>query len=336
MIRALVTCALVIAVGPVAAQNASPPSVPELAPISACGKHNCPSAAANTTAEAEPDKHALLRQKLAEMNCLQSEIDALRVATGTPQQVLVKVKVVEVSRTKLDQLGIDLAALHGEGQTTQAQPSPSPTPGKQPAVELGVVNDGSSVLGLIKRLEDNNVAKVLAEPNIIVTCGRPGQFNVGGEVPMPTPLGSRDAVEYKSFGTQVDVLAIAQGDDRVRLELRARVSELDHGQQIEIAGVRVPGFQVRQIDTGLDLKFGQTGVVSGMMQRRVEQQKRDNKVVNVVHDIELLFLVTPEAAVAVAPPNPTESVAEYRTATSDSDVRPNERSVRVTKPYTPR
>jgi pilus assembly protein CpaC len=276
-----------------------------------------------------------LKQKLAELNCLQSEIDELRAATGTPQQILLKIKVIEISRTKLRQSGIDIGLLrNGDGGKPLAQ---APVESARFA-GFTTIDDTAAVVELVERLRKNNIAKVLTEPTLVAVSGRPASFNVGGEVPLPLPKGSQQAVENKPIGTQVDLLAVAKGDNRVQLELRARVGELDGGRNIIVDGVSVPSFSVTQVHTRLDLRIGQTGVHSGMLERRTERQKRGDQVVDVENEIDLLLLVTPEL---VAPLDHSQQAsargaAAYRTATSGSEERPGERSLRVTKPYKPR
>lgn len=343
MVRALAFCVVVLAACTAAAQTVRPRIVsqPETekklgieaqapTPVVACEEDECPNATAVASADKAVDKHALLKQKLAELNCLQSEIDALRAETGTPQQILLKLKVIEISRTKLRQSGIDIGLLQkgdAESPLSQATAETSPFSG------FTTINDAAAMIGLIEQLQKNNIAKVLTEPNVVAVSGRPAQFNVGGELPIPLPKGSKQAVEYKPFGTQVDLLAITQGDNRVRLELRARIGHIDDSRKIDVDGVTVPSIDVRQIDTGLDLRIGQTGVLSGMLETRTERQKRGDNVVDVENQIELLFLVTPELVAPLDSPRQasTRDAAVYRTATSDSQERPGERSLRVTK-----
>jgi hypothetical protein len=346
MFRAFAVCAVSLAVQIASAQSVGPTilasteSNPEPAialndatNVSACGEHECPASVAADEAVAQPiDPHALLRQKLAELNCLQGEIDALRAATGTPQQVLVKIKVLEVWRTKLRKMGADFSGKPANEQV-DALLSYSGKPG-----DTQFLGRSETVDELVNWLRQNNIAKVLAEPTIVTTSGRPASFNVGGEVPLPAAPGSSQAVGFKPFGTQVDVLAIAKGENRVRLELRARVSELDELRSNEIAGKRVPAFKVRQVDSSCDMEFGQTGALSGTVERRVEALKIGDQVVNTEHEIELVFLVTPESATAAGANVHAENGSRppYHTATPTSEVDPAERSLRVTKPYAPR
>jgi Flp pilus assembly secretin CpaC len=350
MVRAFALCAVVLATCTAAAQSVKPKissrprtgeklgiQISEPTPAAACDEHECPSFTPVASAEKPVDKHALLKQKLAELNCLQSEIDELRAATGTPQQILVKLQAIEVSRTKMRKLGFDFATLQ-EGQAAKSSVQAAPTaPGTASFAGL-TINDSAVVNEFIEQLRASNIAKVLAEPNLLAVSGRPASFNVGGEVPLPTQPGSKQAVEFKALGTQVDVVAVAQGDHRVRLELRARIGEIDYSKQLEVEGTKIPAISVRQIDTSVNLKFGQSGVLSGLVQKRTERQQREDEVIDVENEIELLFVVTPELIASTNTPQhaSTPDAAAYSTATSDSEERPGERSLRVTKPYTPR
>jgi Flp pilus assembly secretin CpaC len=277
------------------AATAEPTIAPaETSPISACGERECPEVTSASTIEKPTDKHALLKQKLAELNCLQSEIDTLRAETGTPQAVLAEMEVIEVSRTKLRELGVDFDDSIATGHVSQQ---------------------------LLDVLKKNNVAKVISRPKMMVTCGRSASFIVGGEVPLPTVPGSEQAVEFKRFGTEI--------------ELRARVSEMDATHTIEVAGKKVPRFAVRQVDSTVDTELGKTVVISGSVQRRQESIQVGDKVKNVENEVELVFLLTPHAADG-SQVFPTSNGAPYRTATSTSEAHPAERSLRVTKPNAPR
>jgi len=340
MVRAFAACAVILASCAATAQTVRPSvvqqpesdekleiAVQEPTPELECDEHTCPDSSATASTDERVVKHALLKQKLAEMNCLQSEIDELRAATGTPQQILVKLQAIEVSRTKMRTQGFDIAILRENPHANSAAQAP------RTASAIGyTVNDTAAVNELIEQLLKNNIAKVLAEPNLIAVSGRPASFNVGKEVPLPMQPGSNKAVEFKPVGTQVDVLAVAQGDHRVRLELRARIGEIDNSRPIEVNRVKVPAISVRQVSSGVNLKFGQTAVFSGLVQKRTQRQKRENKIVDVENEIELLFVVTPEliASLDVLQHASTRDAAAYRTATSNSEERPKERSLRVT------
>jgi hypothetical protein len=340
MVRAFAFCAVILAACTASAQTVTPriisqpePSeklgiaIPEPMPVSACNEQDCPDSTSITAVDAPFDKHALLKQKLAEMNCLQSEIDALRLATGTPEQISVKVRMLEVSKTKMKRLGTDYSSLTGKTHAAPAAPN-SPPSDMGGAVGFKEVEDAKALNGFIDQLLQNNVAKVLAEPLLVTTCGRPTQFNVGGEIPVPSAPGAKQAAEFKPFGTQVDVLATALGENRVRLDLRARLSEIDSGKTIEVNGAQVPGLTVREVRSPLNLELGKGGIVlSGLVERRVETIKYSNgKTADIVNEIELVMVVTAEAADALDVHAETGTGRAYRTAAVEPEVDPKERS----------
>lgn len=245
------------------------------------------------------------------------------ITVGGVQQVLLKVKVMEVSRTKLRRLSTDFTYLNSNGsffstgvsgllnQTSNvagnAFQTVTDTTGK--AAEFGIVGNNAAFFGFLDWLQQNNIAKILAEPNITAVSGRPAQFNVGGEIPIVVPqsLGTA-SIEYKPFGTQVDFLPIVLGNGKIRLEVRPRISEIDESRSVTIQDFVIPALTVRQVDTAIEMGAGQTFAVAGLVQERTKSLKRglpfvmDLPVVGVpfrktedeVNEIELLILVTPE------------------------------------------
>src|SRR5262249_46823173 len=140
------------------------------------------------------------------------------ITVGGVQQVLLKVRVMEISRTKLRRMGTDFTVLGSNGSFFSSGVSGllSNTSngvgsiqnvvdtGGQTA-EFGIVNGRNAFFGFLDWLNENHIARILAEPNIAAVSGRPAQFNVGGEIPIVVPqsLGTA-SIEFKPFGTQVD------------------------------------------------------------------------------------------------------------------------------------
>lgn len=245
------------------------------------------------------------------------------INVGGVQQILLKVKVMEISRTKLRRMSTDFTWLDSSGsffstgvggllnntsniagggfQTT------TDTLGK--AAEFGVVGNDSAFFGFLDWVQQNQVGKILAEPNLVAVSGRPAQFNVGGEIPIivPQSLGT-SSIEYKPFGTQIDFLPIVLGNGNIRLEVRPRISALDFANSVILQDIRIPGLTVRQLDTAVEMKAGQTFALGGLVQERVDTIKRGipyvmdvpvlglpfRKDQDEVNEIELLILVTPE------------------------------------------
>jgi Flp pilus assembly secretin CpaC len=154
--------------------------------------------------------------------------------------------------------------------------------------------------GMVEWLCGNKVGNVLASPNIVTVSGRPAEFCVGGEIPIPGHGGSPAAVDFQKFGTEVSLLACALGDDRVRLEIRTRVSELDESHKLPIGNSVVPAFKVRSLGTAFESKFNQSTVLCGGIENRTEMVRKvgedgTSKIVEENNEVGLVVIVTPEA-----------------------------------------
>lgn len=259
------------------------------------------------------------------------------IAVGGVQQVLLKVKIYEVSRSKLRKLGADFGTIGNHGysgtsvsglinnvgsagnpfgitQTADAVKGITDTAGQ--TVEFMVTDGADAFVGYLDALQQKDIAKILAEPNIVAVSGRPAQFNEGGEIPIlvPQSLG-QIAIEYKPFGTQVDFLPIVLGNGKIRLEVRPRVSDLDFANAVTIDSTQVPALTVRQVDTAVEMNAGQTFAIAGLIQQRTRSSNAGvpllseipilgipfRRVENEVEEVELLVLVTPELVDAMDP-----------------------------------
>ena len=247
------------------------------------------------------------------------------ITVGGVQQVLLKVKVMEVSRTKLRTVGIDWAHVTLDGTSVASSISGIINVADSSGVthladnttfQFAVFDGGDTFFGFLEALQQNDLAKILADPTITAVSGRPAHFNVGGEFPIIVPSGlGQSTVEFKAFGTQVDFVPIVLGNGNIRLEVRPRVSELDSSRGVVLDGQNIPALRVREVDTGVELKAGQTLALAGLVQTRVEAQERGlpflsdlpyvgtafRRVEESVNEIELLIMVTPEFVDGIDP-----------------------------------
>ena len=245
---------------------------------------------------------------------------------GGAQKVLLHVKVMEVSRTKLRKLGFDWAEFNQSGVYAVQSVSGligsfSNTAGTATGtggatVNFGVVNGNNSFFGFLEALRQHNMVKVLAEPTLVTLSGRPATFRSGGEFPIivPQSLGTV-SVQYRQFGTQVDFVPIVLGKGMVRLEVRPQVTEIDRSTAVNINNINVPGLRTRMVETGVEMKSGQTLALAGLLQERVEVENKGlpiladmpwigaafRRVQENINEVELLITVTPEFAEAMDP-----------------------------------
>jgi pilus assembly protein CpaC len=240
------------------------------------------------------------------------------ITVGGVQQVQLHCKVMEVSRTKLRNFGFDFSTANSgdffvssvSGLINAGTASLGTATGLGgDTIRFGIVGDNGAFFGFLEALRQYDLAKVLSEPTLTTVSGRPAFFEVGGEFPIPIPqsLGTI-TIEYKKFGTRLDFVPIVLGNGNIRLEVRPLVSEIDTSRGVTLNTFVVPAIRLRQVDTGVELKAGQTLALAGLLQYRTEAQNKGipwvadlpwfgaafRRVHEEVNEIELLVLVTPE------------------------------------------
>ncbi|HEX6960300.1 MAG TPA: pilus assembly protein N-terminal domain-containing protein [Lacipirellula sp.] len=243
------------------------------------------------------------------------------MTVGGAQQVVLKVKVMEVSRTKLRKLGFDfdLSGTGGfltsgaAGVLTALDRSENTFTAPNSTLNFDIIDGNTQFLGVLEALQQNNLVKTLANPTLVTVSGRPASFNSGGEIFFQVNNGvSGSTVESEKFGTLVHFVPIVLGDGRIRLEVRPTISELDDSTPI---GGEIFRTKVSEVDTGVEMMAGQTLAIAGLIQTRVNAQNRglpylaDIPVLGLpfrgvreeVEEVELLILVTPEFGEAMDP-----------------------------------
>ena len=183
-------------------------------------------------------------------------------------------------------------------------------------MSFGLVNDSSAFVGFLDALKRENLVKILAEPNLVTVSGRPASYQVGGEIPFPQPTGFGNiSIQFKPFGTMIDFVPIVLGNGSVRLEVRPQVLERDESLGILVQGTAVPGFTTRSVDTGVEMKFGQTLAIAGLLQQRTKSERKGvpylmdmpyigaafGRTSQEVNEVELLIMVRPELVEAMDP-----------------------------------
>ena len=143
------------------------------------------------------------------------------------------------------------------------------------------------------------------KPTLVTMNGRPAEFLEGGELPFEINQGlGNTTIEFKPFGTKLDVVPIVQGEGTIRLEVRAEVSE-PSADLSNNSGTS--GFRVRRVNTGVDMKIGHTLVLAGDIREETESEVRGiphlmnmpyvgswfRRVTEEKQEIELVIMMTP-------------------------------------------
>lgn len=208
-----------------------------------------------------------------------------QMRVGGVQQVLLKVKVMEAQRSLLRELGLNFTYINRNGYLNSAPGSivsldnvalQIPPTVEHTAESLrnatasfGIVGDHNLFHGFLSALREESLLKILAEPEVVATNGRPSTLLSGGEFPIlvPQSLGTV-SVQWREFGVRLEAVPTVLGGGSLRLELQPEVSERDFTNAVTLSGTTVPGLTVRRVNTQVEMKFGQTLMLAGLISSR--------------------------------------------------------------------
>ncbi|MCS7223332.1 MAG: BON domain-containing protein [Armatimonadetes bacterium] len=195
-------------------------------------------------------------------------LDLIEVKGG--RQIRVDLRVVEINRTALRDLGIDYPAL-----TTTAPPTVQLQVGQAANPATGGVTgiaQRTPIVAFIRALEQKNLARTLSAPSTVVLSGQNARFFVGGEIPIlsaqvVSAAGITTTIRFEPFGIILQVTPTVEPTGKIRLRIDTEVSQLDPTTAIVVAGSLIPGKQRRTAQTIVELDSEQTLTMSGLIQR---------------------------------------------------------------------
>jgi pilus assembly protein CpaC len=244
----------------------------------------------------------------------------LQIRDGAPSnQVLLRVRFAEVSRSILTELGVNLlTSPTGVKNTlgiisTQQFPSASfngieftktsSNWGSAVASATGTMtfsdflnvflfNEKYDIGAVIKALQTKGLFQSLAEPNLVAESGKEASFLAGGEYPIPIAQGGSGSVaitvQYKEYGVRLNFVPVVNGN-RVHLKVRPEVSTLDFANAVTLNGFRIPALNSRRTETELELNNGQTFAVAGLMNNSVNSTLQKIPGIGDIPILGLLF-----------------------------------------------
>jgi len=230
-----------------------------------------------------------------------------------PQQVMLEVKVAEISRNLLDKLGvsIDGARISGDWRFS---------------ILSGFLSSGGGVLGLLSRTGNavnidaekrDGLLRILAEPNIVAMSGQEASFLAGGRIFIPVSRTSTTnglatiSLEEKEFGVGLKFTPTVLDGGRINLRVSPEVSELSQtgASFTTVGGVTtvLPSFSTRRAQTTVQLMDGQSFAIAGLIKNNLSESVRRFPVLGEVPVLgalfrssdfqadrsELMFIVTP-------------------------------------------
>jgi len=198
------------------------------------------------------------------------------LSIAAPQQVMLEVKVAEVSKTLVDQLGANIGASKTRGSWTYSLLSNLLSGSPSLADAFNNKNGNFATLDAQKH---DGLVKVLAEPTIMAISGQEASFLAGGKIFIPvsqTNNGGTPTItlEEKEFGVGVKFTPTVLEGGRINLKVLSEVSDLNkEGIGISATGINttaiLPSFTTRRAATTVQLFDGQSFAIGGLIKNNV-------------------------------------------------------------------
>ena len=264
-----------------------------------------------------------------------------------PNQINLRVRIAEVSRTVMKQFGINWDNAFRAGDffwgLSVGSPALVPTDGVIPLFSQGktfqtrnngtnslfgsFINDNVDINGVVDALEDEGLVTVLAEPNLTALSGEAATFLAGGEFPVLVPDDGSVTVEFKQFGVQLAFTPTLVSRNRISLKVTPEVSQLSTAGQASFEGFTVPALTTRRAETTVELGSGQSFAIAGLIQNNITESLAkypglsDIPVLGALfnsnsfrrEETELVIIVTPYVVQPIAPgrvASPTDGLIE--------------------------
>lgn len=212
-------------------------------------------------------------------------INNLAVNTGIAQQIVLRVRFAELSRTAASQFGVNILST-ALGQTTSTTTGQfggatvsgaigglvGPTFTVSQALNIFAFRKDLNLGAFIQALQTKGIVQILAEPNLVTSNGKEASFLVGGESPVPVLQGGANAssvtVQFKEFGIRLKFTPTVTMNKTIKLDLTQEVSAIDAAHGVAFNGFVIPAFSTRRASTSIELAEHQSFMVAGLLDNR--------------------------------------------------------------------
>ena len=225
-------------------------------------------------------------------------------------QVTLKVRIVEVNRSMVKQLGLstDITYSYGtqsysygnggqfstngafqgskgacytqagiakfDGTNTTTTGTATDPGGTNTTTNTGSSSYGMSNKTCLQAFERVGLARTLAEPNLTAVSGESAKFLAGGEFPVPSGQDDqgRVSVEFKPFGVGLGFTPVVLSSGRINLKISTEVSELTNVGALQMTStLTIPGLTVRRAETSVEMQSGSSLMIAGLLQAKYKQ-----------------------------------------------------------------
>lgn len=225
-----------------------------------------------------------------------------RLQTATPLQVNLQVKIAEVNRSVVKEIGGNLTTRdETSGFQFNATPHRAGSVAINPAVPRTYNADGTplnnpplvnvvtalagaqtfsaagrlfgvDILAALDLAERTGLVTTLAQPNLTTVSGETADFLAGGEfpIPVPDPTTGTITITYRKFGVSLAYTPTVLSNGRISLRVRPEVSELSTEGAVTLQGITVPALSIRRAETTVELGSGESFMIAGLLSARAQ------------------------------------------------------------------
>ncbi|MBV8739859.1 MAG: type II and III secretion system protein family protein [Alphaproteobacteria bacterium] len=225
-----------------------------------------------------------------------------RMSVVTPNQVNLQVRIAEVDRSIMKQIGVDWTKFGSNGnyrfQTLNNQ-SPrnitSVSPGATtvsngvvtitpPSITSAIPTTSFLTIGMfpfstsatIEAMATEGFITILAEPNLTAVSGQTANFLAGGSFPVPViqsvSTGAPTVtVQFQQYGVQLAFTPTITDSRHLSLKVAPQVSQLDYSNAVTENGFTIPALTIRSAQTTVDLASGQSFALAGLLMHNTSQ-----------------------------------------------------------------
>ncbi len=216
-------------------------------------------------------------------------VSAMTIAAR--EQVTLRVRIAEVQRDVLKQLGVDYNTAFAQGSFSAGMLTGNPfllngplgsgvlpiNPisglGGTGATTGARLQYGDTIDALIQAMEQDGLLRTLAEPTLTAISGESAKFLAGGEFPIPVAVDDNTiSVEFKEFGVALGYSPVVLSSGRISLKINTEVSELTPQNGISVGTISLPGLTTRKAETTIELPSGGSMIMAGLIRDQTRQQ----------------------------------------------------------------
>lgn len=204
-----------------------------------------------------------------------------------PKQVRLEVRVLEISSTKTNTIGIQYGnTTEGEQENTFTMGTPGifmlgqSVPNNQTGHAWTDFGSYADISATIAALVKNGDAEILSAPNIVTMSGEKANILIGGELPIPVAYDdNKVSVEWKEYGIKLDIEPRVDSQDRIHSSVKAEVSNIDGTSNYTVnlnGGFVIPALRTRRAESVVEMASGDTMAIGGLISS--EEGKQISKI----------------------------------------------------------